>query len=138
MEGAIQPLFKASRSPEDPEHRNNGCSTCRVHSRIRKRVPVQPRLSHLSQVGVVHLRECGLILPFITEKALRPRIDYRAQQETYRRMLEVGQFESQPGPARHWECPLRHKLRRLLELRVTSDAVFDCIDRGTISRGYVL
>jgi hypothetical protein len=55
----------------------------------------------ISSGGIMHLRECGLILPFITEKITRPRIDYVALQQTYRRMLDDGPFTTQTDLARH-------------------------------------
>jgi hypothetical protein len=55
----------------------------------------------ISAGGIMHLRECGLILPFIAEKITRPRIDYVALEQTYRRMLDDGPFTTQTELARH-------------------------------------
>lgn len=55
----------------------------------------------ISSTAIIHLRECGLILPFITKKITRPRIDYVALQQTYRRMLDDGPFTTQTDLARH-------------------------------------
>ena len=55
----------------------------------------------ISAGGIMHLRECGLILPFVTERITRSRIDYVALQRLYRRMLDDGPFTTQTDLAQH-------------------------------------
>jgi hypothetical protein len=55
----------------------------------------------VSDTDVASLQKSGLILPFRPVKTSKPRIDYEALQECYRKMLEDGPFETQTELARH-------------------------------------
>jgi hypothetical protein len=50
---------------------------------------------------VASLQKSGLVLPFRPAKTSKPRIDYEALQERYRKMLADGPFKTQMDLARH-------------------------------------
>ena len=61
---------------------------------------IQSTLS-ISPAGIARLQKNGLILPFRPAKISKPRIDYDALQERYRKMLADGPFKTQTELARH-------------------------------------